>query len=476
MPILPTLSRFGLVLAALLLPQTAWAVDRNSREGREAFEIYRTIVNMPTVKGRGQVPVMARFLSTRLRQAGFAARDIEIVRVGETAGLIATYRGTGKRRPLLFLGHMDVVEAKASDWERDPFVLHEEKGFFFGRGTMDNKFGIAQLAAAFIRLKREGFRPDRDLILALSGDEETDMATTKAMAEKLAARRPEFALNSDSGGGRADASGRPLAYAVQVAEKTFANIEVTVRNPGGHSARPRADNAIYELAEVLARVRSHSFPIVVNEVTLAMARDAAAQPNARPELKAAVAALTANPRDEQALAQLSREPRLGHAIRTTCVPTLLSAGHADNALPQRATANINCRIFPGVTVEEVRARLAALGGNPAAEWKAVGEPLEAPPSPPNAELFAAIADAISDRAPGVPVVTFMTPGATDGKHFRARGIPTYGTSADFNRQGQDTFAHGLNERVPVESFFGSLDFWPRLIRRLASGEPVPAAG
>lgn len=471
-----SLSRLGLVFAALLLAQPAHAVDRNSREGREAFDIYRTIVNMPTVKGRGQVPVMARFLSTRLRQAGFAARDIEIVRVGDTAGLIVTYRGTGKRQPILFLGHMDVVEAKASDWERDPFKLVEEDGFFFGRGTMDNKYGIAQLTAAFIRLKREGFRPDRDLILAFSGDEETDMATTKTMAEKLVARRPEFALNSDSGGGRADASGRPLAYAVQVAEKTFANIEVTVRNPGGHSARPRADNAIYDLAEILARIRSHRFLIVMNDITMAMARDAAAQPNASPALKAAVAALTANPRDEQALAQLSSEPRIGHAIRTTCVPTLLEGGHADNALPQRATANINCRIFPGVPVEDVRARLAALGGNPAAEWKAVGDPLEAPPSPPNPELFAAIADAISDRAPGVPVVTFMTPGATDGKHFRARGIPTYGTSADFNRQGQDTFAHGLNERVPVQSFFESLDFWPRLIRRLATGAAAPAAG
>jgi acetylornithine deacetylase/succinyl-diaminopimelate desuccinylase-like protein len=462
--------RYFLFLVLLLLGQPLMAATRDSPEGRQALDIYRTIIGMPTVKGRGQVPAMARYLSSKLRQAGFTSRDIEILPVGETAGLVVSYRGTGKRRPILFLGHMDVVEAKPSDWERNPFVLHEEGGFFFGRGAMDNKFGIAQLTAAFIQLKKQGFRPDRDLVLVFSGDEETDMRTTQVLAEKMVGRKAEYAVNSDSGGGRADASGKPLTFAVQVAEKTFANLEVTVRNPGGHSARPRADNAIYELAEVLARVRSHRFPVVVNEVTMGMLRDAAAQPNAREELKAAVAALTADPNDKAALAVVEQEPRLGFSIRTTCVPTLLSGGHADNALPQRATANINCRIFPGVPVEDVRRTLASLGGNPAAEWKAVGEPLEAPPSPPNPELFAAIADALADRAPGVSIVTFMTPGATDGKHFRARGIPTYGAGADFSRQGVDTFAHGLNERAPAQSFFESLDYWPRLMRRLSGGE------
>ncbi|GAA4016461.1 M20/M25/M40 family metallo-hydrolase [Sphingomonas swuensis] len=459
----------ALLAAGLLFAGPASATERDSREGREAFSIYKSIVEMPTVKGRGQVPKMARALSAKLRAAGFAARDIEIVPVGETAGLIVTLRGTGARAPLLFLAHMDVVEAKAADWERDPFKLVEENGFLFGRGTSDNKLGVAQLTAAFIRLKREGYKPDRDLILAFSGDEETDMLSSQAIAERLSARKPAFAVNSDSGGGRADAAGKPLALSVQVAEKTFANIEVTVRNPGGHSARPRPDNAIYELADLLGRLRGNRFPIVIDEVTLGMLRDSAAQPNAKPELRAAVAALAANPKDPAALDYLTREQQLGSAFRTTCVPTLLSGGHADNALPQRATVNINCRIFPGVPIEQVRSELAAVGGNPEAEFRIAGTPLEAPPSPANPELFAALADAVADRAPGVPIMMVMTPGATDGKHFRARGIPTYGTGGDFTRRGEDSNAHGLNERIPVARFFESLDFWPRLMRRLSGG-------
>lgn len=455
-------------LIALLAAQPASAADRNSPEGREALEIYRSIVEIPTVKGRGQVPKMAKYLASRFRKAGFASRDVEILPVGETAGLIVTYRGSGKRAPILFLGHMDVVEAKREDWDRDPFTFHEEKGYFFGRGTNDNKFGIAQLAAAFVQLKRQGFKPNRDLILAFSGDEETDMLSTTALAAKLAPLRPEFALNSDSGGGRADAAGKGLAFAVQVAEKTFANFEVTVRNPGGHSARPRADNAIYELADVLRNVRAYRFPVVVNDLTRSVVRDAARQPGADPELESALAALAANPADQQARSILEGDRRLSLALRTTCVPTLINGGHADNALPQSATANINCRIFPGVPVQSVQQKLAEVGGDPKAEWKVSGSPMASNPSPENAELFAALARAVEDRHPGIPVVPYMTPGATDGKHFRAAGIPTYGVGSDFSRAGEDTFAHGLNERVRVDSFFESLDYWPKLIRLLAS--------
>ena len=455
-------------LAALLAAQPAAGADRNSPEGRKALEIYRSIVEFPTVKGRGQVPKMAKYLASEFRKAGFASRDIEILPFGETAGLIVTYRGTGERAPILFLGHMDVVEAKREDWERDPFTFHEEDGYFFGRGTSDNKLGIAQLAAAFIQLKREGFKPNRDLIIAFSGDEETDMVSTMAMATRLAALRPEFALNSDSGGGRADAAGKGLAFAVQVAEKTFANFEVTVRNPGGHSARPRADNAIYELADVLRNVRSYRFPVVVNDLTRSIVRDAARQPGANPDLERALATLAENPEDQEAQSILAAEPRLALSLRTTCVATLINGGHADNALPQSATANINCRIFPGVPVASVRQTLVEVGGNPEAEWKVVGSPMASDPSPENEELFAAIAKAVEDRHPGLPVVPYMTPGATDGKHFRAAGIPTYGASSEFSRGAENTFAHGLNERVRVDSFFESLDYWPRLMKILAS--------
>jgi acetylornithine deacetylase/succinyl-diaminopimelate desuccinylase-like protein len=305
------------------------------------------------------------------------------------------------------------------------------------------------------------------------------MASSRVLAERLAAVKPEYAVNSDSGGGRADSTGRPTSFAVQVAEKTFANMNVTLRNPGGHSARPRADNAIYELAELLGRVRTHSFPLVDGELTRAMLRDAAAAPNASESLKAKVAALAARPGDPALLEEIGREARLGYAWRTTCVPTLMEAGHADNALPQSATATINCRIFPGVEIEEVRRTLSAVGGNPAAEWKIEGEPFGAPASPANPALFAAMQQAAAIQqngaplAPAVPVVPYMTPGATDGKHFRARGIPTYGFSADFTRAGEVDGVHGLNERIPERSLFEAFDFWPRLMRLLASGEGPP---
>nr|WP_314445714.1 M20/M25/M40 family metallo-hydrolase [uncultured Sphingomonas sp.] len=461
----------SLALAALLLAAAvpAQAAPRDSAEGKLLLDLFKTSVEIPTVKGRGQVPRMARALSARLRQAGFAARDIEILPVGETAAMIVHFRGTGARQPLLFLAHMDVVEAKRSDWQRDPFRLHEEGGFLYGRGASDNKLGVAHLVAAFITLKRQGFRPDRDLILGFTGDEETDMASSRVLAERLAALKPELAINSDSGGGRADASGKPTSFAVQVAEKTFANIAVTIRNPGGHSARPRPDNAIYELGELLGRVRAYSFPLVDSDLTRAMLRDAAALPGASDSLKAKVAALGSGGDGPALLAEIGREPRLGHAMRTTCVPTLLEGGHADNALPQSATATINCRIFPGVEIEEVRRTLARVGDNPAAEWTILGEPFGAPASPSNPALFAALAEAMAPDAPGVPIVPYMTPGATDGKHFRARGIPTYGFSADFTVGGEIAGVHGLNERIPERSLFDAFDFWPRLMRLLASG-------
>jgi acetylornithine deacetylase/succinyl-diaminopimelate desuccinylase-like protein len=461
------LKRFLLALALLVAAAPAHAATRDSAEGRLLHNLFKTIVELPTVKGRGQVPRMARLLSAKLRQVGFAARDIEIVPVGETAAMIVRYRGTGAKAPLLFLAHMDVVEARRADWERDPFKLHEEGGFLYGRGVSDNKLGVAHLVAAFITLKRQGFRPDRDLILGFTGDEETDMKSSAVLAERLAAAKPEYAINSDSGGGRADASGKPTSFAVQVAEKTFANIAVTIRNPGGHSARPRADNAIYELAEVLGRVRGYTFPLVDNEITRAMLRDAAALPSASESLKAKVAAFEAKPGDAALLAEIGREPRLGYAVRTTCVPTLLEGGHADNALPQSATATINCRIFPGVAIEDVRRTLAELGGNPAAEWKIVGEPFAAPASPANPALFAAVSGALAAQAPGIPIVPYMTPGATDGKHFRSRGIPTYGFSADFTVGGEVAGVHGLNERIPERALYEAFDFWPRLMRGLA---------
>ena len=457
-----------MALGALLAAAPAAAAERESPVGREALDIYRTIVGFPTVQGRGEVPKMARFLAARFRKAGFAARDVEIVPAGDSVGLIVTYRGTGAKPPLLFLGHMDVVEARAAEWKRDPFTLHEEGGYFYGRGTGDNKSGVAQLTAAFLQLKREGFRPNRDLVLAFTGDEETDMATGQALARKLAASRPEFALNSDSGGGRIDRAGKGTELSVQIAEKTFATFTVTIRNPGGHSARPRVDNAIFELAELLGRLRGHQFPVMGNDVTRATLLAAARKPDASPELKAAILAYIANPGEAEGRALLARAPGLSLTLRTTCVPTQLAAGHAENALPQTATATINCRIFPGVPVAAVQKELSTVAANPAAEWKLAGNPTQSDPSPVNEALFAALGAAVADRFPNLPVLPYMTPGATDGKHFRAVGIPTYGVSAGFSGPGENSNIHGLDERHNAAEFFRSLDFWPRLMRGLAS--------
>ena len=455
-------------LMACLVAVPAAAADRTSPDGREAYEIYRSIVAFPTVKGRGEVPKMAGYLASKFKQAGFSTRDIQFVPIGETTGLIVTYRGSGKKSPILFLGHMDVVEAKSEDWQRDPFTLQEENGYFFGRGASDNKSGVAQLTAAFLQLKRQGFTPNRDLIIAFSGDEETDMLTTQAIAKKLALVRPEFALNSDSGGGRADAQGKGTEFTVQVAEKTYATYAVTVRNPGGHSARPRHDNAIFELADLLRNLRAYTFPIMTNELTRHSIRAAARQPNVGADLKAALLAFAANPDDPQAQSIVSKHPSLAWTLRTTCVPTQIIGGHAENALPQSTTATINCRIFPGVSIASVQQKLAAIGANPQAEWKVVGNPTQSDPSPLNERLFATLSQVVEDRFPALPVTPYMTPGATDGKHFRAAGVPTYGVSAEFSIAGVSSFAHGLNERNSIAGFFESLEYWPKLMRLLAS--------
>lgn len=462
------MTNWVLALMACLVAPPAAAADRTSPGGREAYEIYRTLVAFPTVKGRGEVPKMARYLASKFKQAGFSTRDIEFVPIGETTGLIVTYRGSGKKSPVLFLGHMDVVEARSEDWQRDPFKLHEENGYFIGRGSSDNKSGIAQLTAAFLQLKRSGFKPNRDLIIAFSGDEETDMLTTRAIASKLALARPEFALNSDSGGGRADAQGNGTEFAVQVAEKTYATYAVTVRNPGGHSARPRPDNAIFELADLLRNLRAYNFPIMTNELTRRSIRAAARAPNVGVDLKAAMLAFAANPDDPAAQAILSERPALSWTLRTTCVPTQIIGGHAENALPQTATATINCRIFPEVSVASVQQKLAEIGANSKAEWKIVGNPSQSDPSPLNEQLFATLSRVVEDRFPALPVTPYMTPGATDGKHFRAAGVPTYGASAEFSIAGVNSFAHGLNERNSVAGFFESLEYWPKLMRLLAT--------
>jgi acetylornithine deacetylase/succinyl-diaminopimelate desuccinylase-like protein len=360
---------------------------------------------------------------------------------------------------------MDVVAANRADWQRDPYTLIEENGYFYGRGTYDDKQGVAALTATFLRLKSEKFVPTRDLIIYFSGDEETAQASTADAAKNHRDLiNAEFALNADAGAGTLDEkTGQPLYYAFQTAEKTYADFTLTARNPGGHSSLPRADNAIYDLAEALGKLRSFKLPVRWNDTTIASLRLAGKQEPG--ELGKALTRFAMNPRDEAAAELLANEPSYIGQTRTTCVPTLLNGGHATNALPQSATANVNCRIFPGEGIEEVRQALQGVVGT-GIEVKVVGEPLWSDASPLRSDVIGAVTKAVRLIHPDVPVVPSQSAGATDGLVFRSIGIPTYGVDGNFIK-GSDDFSHGLNERLPVRSFYDSLTYWHALLSDLA---------
>ena len=452
-------------VVALLASQCSVAANAPASEAvrAEAREIYSTIIGYETVEGRGQVPVMAEYLAGLFREAGFADRDIEIIPNGETASLIVRYRGSNPSlKPMLLLAHMDVVEAKREDWKRDPFVLTEENGYFFGRGTMDVKADVALISETFLRLRREGFVPERDVVIAFSGDEETGMRTARDLAQRLAGA--EFALNGDGGQGVLNnETGKPEVYYLQGAEKYYASFEFTARNPGGHSSQPRPDNAIYELADALTALHRYEFPVMWNDWTIGSFRE---QAKVTPgPLGEAMARFAADPRDTAAAATISSSPQYVGKVRTTCVATMLRGGHADNALPQSATATVNCRVFPGTPLDEVKATLAKLAG-PKVEVKVLGYPQASDPSPLRPDVVGAVTRAVHAGYPGVPVVPEMAAYATDGSVFRSAGIPTYGTSSIFLK-GSDEFSHGLDERIPVYAFYAGLDHWYLLVTGLA---------
>ncbi len=467
---------FG-ILAMLLAAGSALAQGHSSaytkEYQREALAMFRDIIAMRTAAGHGQVPAMTEYLAERFRDGGFDDEDIHVIpHIGESgeevASLVVRYRGNGlaNKKPILLLAHMDIVDAIRSDWVRDPFTLIEDDGFFFGRGTSDNKTGIAALTTTFRRLQREGFTPTRDLIIAFTGDEETTMETIRSLVtEHRALVDAEFVLNTDAGGGYRDHHHEPVAYLLQAAEKTYVTYELTIRNPGGHSSRPRADNAIYELATVLKNIEAYRFPIRVNEVSQGYFREMSTLVDG--ELGEAMAVFAANPGDEDAQAVLETYPGEVGATRTTCVATMLKAGHAENALPQTATATVNCRLFPGVKADEVQAQLMRVGGTPELEMHVVYEPMEGPMSTLREDVTATVSDAANAFYGTVPLVPYMEAGATDSLHTRLAGMPSYGVSGLFMRQ-EDMFAHGLNERVPVDSFFLALDYWHQVLTELGS--------
>lgn len=449
------------LLAPALLCMALSGLAVAATPAENALELLKESISFRTVEGQGQVPAFAEFLARRLEAGGIPAADIQITPMGETATLVARYRGTGAKRPLVISAHMDVVEARAADWERDPFTPIVENGYLFGRGSDDNKFDLAMIVTTVLQLKAEGFRPGRDIILALSGDEETSMRTTRALAKEFP--DAEFVLNGDGGGGKLDADGKPVVYDLQAGEKTYADFEFTFTSPGGHSSRPSGKNAIAQLARAIDRIAAYHFPPQRNELTRA-SLEATGERTPGPLGEAMIR--FAKTGDPEAAAELARHPDTVGQIGTTCVPTMLRGGHALNALPQSATVSVNCRIFPGVTVESVRDRLMEVVADPQARVTVLDDPTASDASPLRADIVAAVTKAVHARAPGLPVVPSMSAGATDSLHFRAAGIPSYGVSALFMRS-EDSFAHGLNERVPLAAIDGALVQWHVLLTELA---------
>ena len=462
------MNKLMLVIASLLFSITAMADDsRESDHAKKSFEIYEKIISIPTVAGRGQVQVMAQYLVDQFKAAGFSDEELTISPKDDTVALTVRYVGDGSanKKPILLLAHMDVVEALADDWQRPPFKLTQDDTFFYGRGTLDNKLGVAMLSSTFIRLKKAGFVPNRDLIIVFTGDEESTMKTTRMLAEDTPMLADaEFALNSDAGGGTLSKDGRAITYRVQAAEKTYASFELTVRNPGGHSSRPRADNAIYEMASALAKIEDHQFPIKSSKMTRDFFRITGMQLGG--ELGQAMTDFANDPSNPAAAERLAKEPSYVGTTRTTCIATMLNAGHAENALPQSATATINCRIFPGTTVDAVKADLIRIVENPSIEFVILDQPIESPVSELRDDVMSAIGKAVHSRYPDIPIMAYMESGGTDGMHFRSNGIPTWAISSSFMNP-DDMYAHGLNERLPINAFYEGLDHWTVILKELA---------
>jgi len=467
--------RMGAVLCGLALAAAGGGVARAqpAAGGEAAFrDLYKELVETNTTLSAGSCTLAAQRMAARLKQAGYADSELTVFTVPDhpkEGGLVAVLPGKdAKAKAVLLLAHLDVVEAKRADWTRDPFKLVEEDGFFYARGASDDKAMAAIFTDSMARLRAEP-RLARTVKLALTCGEETTGVFNGA--EYLAQNKRElidaaFALN-EGGGGRLDASGRPVALAMQVAEKTAENYTIEARNPGGHSSMPRPDNAIYELAAALAKVQAYRFPTHLNPTTQAFFREQAKL--APPALGQAMAAIAADPANRMAEAALSRDPLLNSTLRTTCVATLLQGGHAENALPQRAQANINCRIVPGETIEGVRERLAQVIGDPAisvtpqAERGPIGKPAPLDPA-----VFEPARRLAAEIYPGLPIIPIMSTGASDSIYLSAAGIPSYGVPGilyEYDGGG----IHGLNEHIRVASLMKGREYLYRLIKLYAGG-------
>ena len=437
--------------------------------------LFKDVIEVPSVHNRGQVPRVAKLLADQFKAAGIPDADIhfmpyEALPGDQTVALIVRWRSPhATKKPMLVLGHMDVVEAKRSDWKFDPFVFREQDGYFLGRGSSDMKNGDVATTLAAVKLIGEGFKPDRDIIFFYSGDEETrGVGATLGSTKWRDLTNAEFGLNADGGCASFDEQFRPLGCGISMAEKTFQTYFFTTRNPGGHSSRPRPENAIYELADALKALQAHRFQPMQNDVSRAYFEERARQEGTS-QLGQEIRAWLANANDGSAADAIEANPLEVGLTRTRCVATMLNGGHADNALPQSATATVNCRIFPGVQPKDVQAELQQLVG-PKVEVTPdpnyIGVPT--PASPLRPDVVSAVTKAIQHfHGPSMHVYPEMSTGASDGSFFRAQGIPVYDIDGSWGISPIDERAHGLDERIPVRAMYDDVLYWEMIFRSLA---------
>jgi len=466
--------------ALIALASTAHAAgpQLTPAQRQATHDMFEHIVNTPTVIGRHKVPELAQYLADQLKAGGFPAEDVHVMTYhtgsattgdDDTAALIFRWRaaGTPKAKPILLMGHMDVVEAKREDSTTDPFSLTERDGYYYGRGTIDMKDGITAITQAMINLRKAGFKPTRDIVVLFTGDEETNGIGARNGAGQWLDMlgHPEFGLNADGGGGGFNPDGSPAGFSMQTAEKTFAGYTFTVRNRGGHSSKPRKDNAIYSLSHALERLEAYRFTPKLNETTRAYFT-ARAKMEKGP-LGDAMRRWLADPNDGEAADIIEASESEVGLTRTRCVPTRLFAGHADNALPQLATAMVNCRIFPGEDPNAVKAELEHIASDPTVVVTRNDDYVASLASPLRPDVTGAYTRAVQTLHPGVTVFPEMSTGASDARPFRVAGIPVYGVNGAWVQVPTDFRAHGKDERIPIQSLYDNVVHWQLMLRDLA---------
>jgi acetylornithine deacetylase/succinyl-diaminopimelate desuccinylase-like protein len=461
-----TTRSFIVSASSLLLASAAGAQQSPATFHQLGHAILRELIETNTTGSSGNTSVAAEQLATRFRDAGFPEADVQVVGPStKNRNLIVRYRGNGGHKPMLLLAHLDVVEANKEDWTYDPFHLTEHDGYFYGRGTQDQKGGAATLVTTLLRLKEEHVVPDRDLILALTAGEEGGMPYNGVewlIKNKRNLIDAEYAINVDAGGGEME-NGKHTLFDVQAAEKVYHSVSLTVKNPGGHSSLPRKDNAIYALAKALGRLSAFDFPAKPNDVVKAYFSKAAS--TASPAIAADMRKVANGTADAAAIARLSQTPLYNALMRTTCVATMLEGGHAPNALPQTATATVNCRMLPGEDAGAVEKTLTHVIKDTVVHLAPIDTAVPSPASPLRPDVFSAVEASVKAIWGPVPVVPIMETGATDGLYLRNASVPVYGFSGLFIPI-DDVRAHGKDERILITSFDQALDFTYDLLKRI----------